>query len=59
MDPITRIVPKPLLPIGEKPVIELIMDSFYGQGYEEFILSINYKKDFIKGYFSERGSPTG
>ena len=55
LDPITRIVPKPLLPIGEKPVIELIMDSFYGQGYEEFILSINYKKDFIKGYFSERG----
>ena len=55
LDPITRIVPKPLLPIGEKPVIELIMDSFYGQGYDDFILSINYKKDFIKGYFSERG----
>lgn len=55
LDPITRIVPKPLLPIGEKPVVELIMDSFYGQGYDDFILSINYKKDFIKGYFAERG----
>ena len=56
LDPITRIVPKPLLPIGEKPVIELIMDSFHKEGYRDFILSVNYKKDFIKGYFAERGA---
>lgn len=55
LDPITRVVPKPLLPIGDRPILELIMDSFYGQGYEDFILSLNYKKDFIRGYFAERG----
>lgn len=55
LDPITRVVPKPLLPIGDRPILELIMDSFYGQGYENFILSLNYKKDFIRGYFAERG----
>lgn len=55
LDPITRVVPKPLLPIGDRPIVELIMDSFRAFGYKHFLLSINYKKDFIKSYFSERG----
>jgi dTDP-glucose pyrophosphorylase len=59
LDPITRIVPKPLLPIGDRPILELIMNSFYNQGYEKFILSVNYKKDFIKSYFAERDLPYG
>jgi dTDP-glucose pyrophosphorylase/CBS domain-containing protein len=59
LDPITRVVPKPLLPIGDRPILELIMNSFYNQGYEGFILSVNYKKDFIKSYFAERELPYG
>jgi NDP-sugar pyrophosphorylase family protein len=55
LDPITRVVPKPLLPVGDRPIIELIMDSFHAQGYEDFIISINYKKDYIKSYFAEKG----
>ena len=54
LDPITRIVPKPLLPIGDKPMLELIMESFDKRGFSEFILSINYRKDFIKTYLAER-----
>ncbi|GHV56207.1 nucleotidyltransferase [Synergistales bacterium] len=53
LDPITKIVPKPLLPIGNRPIIELIMDSFKEQGLDKFIISVNYKKDYIKGYFAE------
>jgi dTDP-glucose pyrophosphorylase len=56
LDPITRVVPKPLLPVGDCPIIQLIMDSFYSQGYEDFLVSVNYKKDYIKSYFSERSS---
>lgn len=54
LDPITRIVPKPLLPVGEKPMLELIMESFAACGFSDFLLSINYRKDFIKTYLAER-----
>lgn len=54
LDPITRIVPKPLLPVGDKPMLELIMESFASCGFSEFLLSINYRKDFIKTYLAER-----
>lgn len=54
LDPITRIVPKPLLPVGDKPMLELIMESFARSGFSEFLLSINYRKDFIKTYLAER-----
>jgi dTDP-glucose pyrophosphorylase/CBS domain-containing protein len=52
--PITKIVPKPLLPLGEKPMIEVIIDSFTKQGFSEFLLSLNYKKEYIKSYFTEK-----
>lgn len=54
LDPITRIVPKPLLPVGDKPMLELIMESFAACGFSDFLLSINYRKDFIKTYLAER-----
>lgn len=52
--PITKIVPKPLLPLGEKPMIEVIIDSFLKFGFHCFSVSVNYKKDYIKSYFRER-----
>lgn len=54
LDPITRIVPKPLLPVGDKPMLELIMESFAKSGFSKFLLSVNYRKDFIKTYLAER-----
>ena len=54
LDPITRIVPKPLLPVGDRPMIEVIMDRFAGFGFTRFIISVNYKKEFIKSYFKDR-----
>ena len=53
--PITRIVPKPLLPLGDRPMIEVIMDSFREQGFNEFMVSLNYKKEYIKTFFAEKG----
>ena len=40
MDPLTRILPKPLIPLGEKPISELIMDRFFEFGCHEFYLIV-------------------
>ncbi len=53
LDPFTRILPKPLIPYGSKPIIEHIMDGLNEWGFEEFILVLNYKKEVIKLYFGE------
>jgi len=56
LEPFTRILPKPLIPIGNKPVIELIMESFYKCGFYRFIYSLNYKKEYIKLFLKENKS---
>lgn len=53
LKPITNIIPKPLIPIGEKPIIELITDSFAAAGVKEFHISVNYKKEMIQRYYEE------
>ena len=53
LDPFTKILPKPMIPLGDKPIIEVIMDKFYQQGFSEFILSLGYKAEIIKMYFAE------
>lgn len=53
LDPFTRILPKPLLPLGDKTVIEVIIDSFVACGIGKFYISINYKSKIIKSYFEE------
>lgn len=51
LKPLTNIIPKPLVPIGEKPIIEVIIDKFNSIGVVEFFLSVNYKAEMIKFYF--------
>ena len=53
LDPFTKILPKPLIPINEKPVIEVIMDNFKKYGFNKFIIALNYKAEMIKMYFAE------
>jgi dTDP-glucose pyrophosphorylase len=53
LKPLTNVIPKPLVPIGEKPIIEIIMDSFSDIGVDKFLVSVNYKADMIKRYFEE------
>jgi len=50
--PITHVLPKPLIPINNKTIIEHIMDKFLEIGCDDFIISLNYKADFIKNYLS-------
>ncbi len=53
LDPFTRILPKPLIPVGDKPVIEVIMDNFNQYGIKDFFISVNHKSRMIKSYFEE------
>ncbi len=52
LKPLTNILPKPLIPIGEKTILELIMEKFYEVGCSPFYLSLNYKAEMIKQYLS-------
>ncbi|WP_061214982.1 sugar phosphate nucleotidyltransferase [Syntrophomonas wolfei] len=54
LDPFTRILPKPLIPIDDQPIIEKIMDKFSFYGFDSFILSLFYKSDMIRAYFSDK-----
>lgn len=51
--PFTNILPKPLMPINDKTVIEKIITNFKQQGFKEFIITINYKSEILKAYFKE------
>ncbi len=53
LDPFTRILPKPLIPIGDKTILEIIIDKFLPYGINEYYLTVNYKAIVIKSYFEE------
>ncbi|MFX1483538.1 MAG: sugar phosphate nucleotidyltransferase [Promethearchaeota archaeon] len=49
--PLTYAVPKPLLPLGAKPILEITISRMKEQGFRTFFLMVNYKADMIKSYF--------
>lgn len=53
LEPFTNILPKALIPFGEKPIIEIIMDRFSKYGCTDFRISVNSKARIIKAYFEE------
>lgn len=53
LKPITNIIPKALVPIEEKPIVEVIIDKFRLMGSKQFYLSVNYKADMIQHYFDQ------
>ena len=53
LQPLTNVLPKPLIPVGEKSILENIMDSFVAHGSNRFYISVNYKAEMIKHYFDE------
>lgn len=51
--PLTDVLPKPLIPVGNKTILEHIIDRFSMLGFWDFNIIINYKKELIKAFFSE------
>jgi dTDP-glucose pyrophosphorylase len=53
--PLTNVIPKALVPLGDQPIIEEIIDRFCGCGADEFYVSLNYKAEMVERYLCERG----
>lgn len=50
LKPLTNVIPKPLIPINEKTILEVILDQFQEIGCSKFYLSVNYKHELLKYY---------
>ena len=53
LDPFTKVLPKPLIPVGDIPIIEHIMKEYQTYNCNEFHIIVNYKKELMKAYFAE------
>jgi len=54
LEPFTKVLPKALVPVGEKPVIDHIIDKFRAYGICEFYLTIHRMSKIIRAYFEEK-----
>jgi len=50
----TDLIPKPLVQVGEKPILWHIMKIYSAFGYNEFVILLGYKGDMIKEYFANQ-----
>ena len=53
LKPITNVIPKPLVPIGDKTILETILDQFEEIGCTQFYMSVNYKAEMMKYYLGQ------
>ena len=51
--PLTAVIPKPLLPLGEKSILEIQIDKLKSHGFTEVILATNYKSQLFDAYFRD------
>lgn len=51
--PLTYAIPKSLLPVGKKPILEIIIEGLKAAGFGEVILTVGYKADLIRTYFRD------
>lgn len=52
--PYTKVLPKPLIPIGELTIVERIINQFRAFNCQDFYLTVNYKKNMIKAYLEDK-----
>lgn len=53
--PLTEDLPKPLIPVGGRPVLETIIERLAEQGFERIFLSVNYQAEKVAAYFKDGG----
>jgi len=56
--PLTREVPKPLLPVGEKPILQTILEQLAEGGFSQFFLAVHYRSEQVRAHFGD-GSKWG
>ena len=53
LQPLTDHIPKPLLTVGNKPILETILDQFIGAGFHNFYISTHYKAEMLRDHFGD------
>lgn len=51
LKPLTEVTPKPMLKVGGKPILQIIIEKFREKKFNKFLISVNYKSQIIKDYF--------
>ncbi|MDX4039999.1 nucleotidyltransferase family protein [Aliarcobacter skirrowii] len=51
--PLTETTPKPMLKVGNKPILQTIVEKFAEYGYTNIVMCVNYKSDIIQDYFKD------
>ena len=52
LEPLSKILPKPLIPIGDKPISEIIIEEFKKYGVKKYYMILNYKGEMVESYFN-------
>lgn len=55
---LTSSTPKPMLKVGDKPILEIVIENLKEHGFSNFVLAVNYKAEIIENYFKD-GSDFG
>lgn len=53
LHPLTNACPKPMLKVGDTPILEMILKSFAEQGFTKFFISVNFKAQMFEEYFGD------
>lgn len=54
LEPFTKVLPKPLVPVGEKPVVDHIIDRFLACGARQFYITVHHMSKILRAYFEEK-----
>ena len=57
--PYTTVIPKPLLPVGEKPILEIICRQLAQAGFSAATLSLGYMSDYFKTFLAQQRALRG
>ena len=55
----TQVRPKPMVEVGGRPILWHIMKIYESHGFNEFVIGLGYKADYIKKYFMEYARHSG
>ena len=53
LKPFTQVIPKPMLPLGEKSILEVQLSFLKKHGFDEIYLATNYRSEYIQAFFGD------
>ena len=53
LHPLTERTPKPMIHVGDKPIIQQVLEGFTNQGFKDFVFCLGYKAELIRNHFGD------